>query len=115
MAHSLDGVVVQLVVRRPYLFWVAGYEGLTQGAAQSFGIGAVYPLGFFSLEPEVRDGEAVLASGVDEGLPLWVGEVYARLALCRRGQVAHGPIVRWRSHASMPTWRYSPGVQPALE
>jgi hypothetical protein len=39
---------------------------------------------------------------------LRVGEVYAGLALCRRNQVTHGPIVRWRTPASMPT-----GVQPS--
>ncbi len=42
MTHALDGVVVQLALRCPYLFYVAGFEGLTQGAAQSFGIGAVH-------------------------------------------------------------------------
>ncbi len=42
MTHALDGIVVQLAARRPYLFNVAGFEGLTQGAAQSFGIGAVH-------------------------------------------------------------------------
>jgi hypothetical protein len=61
----------------------------------------------------VRGGEAVLAGDVDEGSPLGVGELYARLALCRRNQVAHGTIVRWRTPASMPTGRYSPGGQKA--
>ncbi len=42
MTHALDGVVVQLAARRPYLFYVAGFEGLTQGDAQSFGIGFVH-------------------------------------------------------------------------
>ncbi len=42
MTHALDGVVVQLALRCPYLFYVAGFEGLTQDAAQSFGIGAVH-------------------------------------------------------------------------
>jgi len=38
MTHALDGVVVQLAVGRPYFFRVAGFEGLTQGSAQSFRI-----------------------------------------------------------------------------
>jgi hypothetical protein len=41
MTYALDGVVVQLAVRCPYRFSVAGFEGLTEGVAQSFGIGAV--------------------------------------------------------------------------
>jgi hypothetical protein len=55
----------------------------------------------------------VLAGDVDEGSPLGVGEVYACLTLCCRNQVAHGTIVRWRTPASMPTGRYSPGGQKA--
>jgi hypothetical protein len=42
MTHALDGVVVQLAGRCHYLFYVAGFEGLTQGAAQSFGIGPIH-------------------------------------------------------------------------
>jgi len=42
MTHALDGVIVELAVRCAYLFFVACFEGLTQGAAQSFGIGAVH-------------------------------------------------------------------------
>lgn len=42
MTHALDGFVVQRVVWCAYLFDVAGFEGLTQGAAQSFGIGALH-------------------------------------------------------------------------
>ena len=33
MTHALDGVVVQLGLQCPYLYYVAGFEGLTQGAA----------------------------------------------------------------------------------
>src|SRR5215218_10199568 len=96
------------------MFDVAPFEGLSQSTTQSFGVGRIHLQGFFaSLEPEVRGGEAVLAGHVDEGSPLGVGEVYACLTLCCRNQVAHGTIVRWRTPASMPTGRYSPGGQKA--
>ena len=55
----------------------------------------------------------MLAGDVDAGPPFGVGEGYARLALCRRNQVTHGPIVRGRPPAYMPTGRYSPGGQKA--
>jgi hypothetical protein len=42
MTRPLDGVVVELAVRCTYLFYVAGFEGLTRGAAQSFGIGLIH-------------------------------------------------------------------------
>src|SRR5919202_118130 len=94
MTHALDGIVVQLAVRCPYLFDIAGLEGLTQGATQSFDIGRVHVYDLAApLESEVRSGEVVLAGDVDEGPPFWVAEVYARLAVCRRYQVAHCLIV----------------------
>jgi hypothetical protein len=42
MTHALDGAVVQLAARYRYLSGVAGFEGITQGDAQSFGIGCVH-------------------------------------------------------------------------
>ena len=75
MTHALDRVVVDLTVRCPYLFDLAGFEGLTQGATKFFGIGRLHAKlhGFVStLEPEVRGGEVVLAGDVDEGPPFGV-------------------------------------------
>ena len=46
MTHALDGVVVELAVRCAYLFFVAGFEGLTQGATQFFDIGPAHVYGF---------------------------------------------------------------------
>ena len=94
MAHALDGIVGQLTVRCPYPFYVAGFEGPTQSATQSFGIDRLHVYGFFTLlESEVRGGEAVLAGDVDEGTPFGVREVYVYLAICCHYPVSHNPIV----------------------
>src|SRR5215216_1772981 len=117
MTHALDGIVVQLTVRCPYLFDMARFEGLTQRATQFLGIGRVDVHGFVgSLESEVRSREVVLAGEVDEGPPFGVREVYAYLALCCHHQVTHGLIVLWRQPAASilsgkhPTsqWRAKP-------
>src|SRR5215204_7323106 len=102
MTHALDSIVVQLTVRCPYLFDMAGLKGLTQGTTQCLGIGRVNVYDLVGpLEPEVRGGEVVLAGDVDEGSPFGIGEVYARLAPCGGNQVAHDPIVLWRPPASI--------------
>src|SRR5687768_18475385 len=112
MTHTLDGIVVQLTVRCPYLFEMAGFEDLTQRATQVFGIGRLHVHGFVvSLESEVRSGEVVLAGDVDEGSPFGVREVYAYLALCCLHQVTHALIVLWRPPASILRGSYSLGLR----